>query len=500
MATDQTTPPTGAPASTTTAPALTPAALLSSLFTQGGMVRVPSDVPYAQAMLATFLQEVTSNTDPVPVDAVAFINQKIAEITAILSRQLDVILHNDAFRALEGSWRGLSYLVSNTFTGTDLKIRVLNASKEEIANDLEKAVEFDQSILFKKVYEDEFDTFGGTPYSCLLADYFFSSSPADIEIVSLLSGVAAAAHAPLVTAASPAMFNLASYQQLSQPRDLSKIFDSLDKIKWNAFRETEDSRYVTMVLPRVLIREPYGPQTNPVQGLNYTETVNGLTENTFVWTNACYMLGQRITNAFFNYGWTAAIRGVEGGGLVENLPVYTFTTTDGDLALKCPVEIAITDRRENELSGLGFLPLIHCKGTDQAAFFGAQTTQQPLVYNTAEANANANISARLTYILAASRFAHYIKSLMRDKIGSFMSRGDVQTYLQTWIANYVLLNDNAPQDVKARFPLREAKVEVFDVPGDPGKYKAIVFMRPYFQLEDLTASLRMVATIPKSAA
>lgn len=494
-----TTPPTGGATSTTTSTA--PAAsgdILDTILNQGGLVLNPSDEAGAKDMVSTFVKEVLATKGgAVSTDAVAFINQKIAEIDQLLGNQLNLILHNDAFRKLEGSWRGLNYLVMNTFTGTDLKIRLLNAQKQEIANDLEKAVEFDESSLFKKIYEAEYDTFGGSPYSCLLADYYFAPDPADMAIVSDLSGVAAAAFAPLITAPDPSMFALKTFQNLDRPMALATIFESLNMIKWNSFRETEDSRYVTMTLPRVLIREPYGPDTNPVQGLNYTEQVDGTTDNTFVWTNPCYMLGQRITNAFFLYGWTAAIRGVEGGGLVENLPVYTFHTTDGDLALKCPTEIAITDRREKELSDLGFIALCHQKGTDKACFFGAQTTQKPKVYNTSEANANANISARLTYMLASSRFAHYIKCIMRDKIGSFMTKDDIQHYLQTWISNYVLLNDNAPQDVKARFPLREAKVEVFDVPGDPGYYSAIVFLRPHFQLEDLTASLRLVAKIPK---
>lgn len=474
--------------------------ILNSIMTDGGLVRNASDQDYANNLVGTYVQQVLArNKDgTVPADAVAFIQQKISEIDGLLSKQLDVLLHNDKFRALEGSWRGLHYFVMNTFTSTQLKIRLLNISKTELANDLEKAVEFDQSALFKKVYEEEYGTFGGSPYSCLLADFNFKATPADMEIVQKLSGVAAAAFAPVVTAADPSMFNLGSYQELGRPRDLAKIFDSLDKIKWNSFRESEDSRYMVFTLPRSLIRAPYGPDTNPVEGLNYTEAVDGLSENTFTWTNSCYMLGTKITTAYFKYGWTAAIRGVEGGGLVEDLPVYTFKTTDGDLALKCPTEISITDRREKELSELGFLPLVHCKGTDKAAFFGAQSAQKPKVYNKAEANANANISARITYILAASRFAHYIKSIMRDKIGSFMTKDDVKNYLQTWISNYVLLNENAPQDVKARFPLSEARVDVFDVEGDPGSYRATVFLRPHFQLEDLTASIRLVATLPKA--
>lgn len=474
------------------------ASILDQIMEKGRLVQDPSQSEYAKDMVEAFVQQLVNQEGAVSKDAVSFINQQIQHIDALLGKQLDLILHNDDFRKLEGSWRGLNYLVMNTETSNNLKIRLFNLSKQELADDLEKAVEFDQSHLFKMVYEEEYGTFGGSPYSCLLADYEFNSSPADMAIASKLSNVAAAAFAPVITAPDPRMFNLDGYYQLGQPRDLSKIFDSLDKIKWKSFRETDDSRYLVMTLPRVLIREPYGPDTNPVEGLNYTESVDGTTQSTFVWSNPCYMLGQRITNAFSLYGWTAAIRGVEGGGLVEDLPTYTFHTTDGDIALKCPTEIAITDRREKELSDLGFLALCHCKGTDKAAFFGAQSAQKPMVYNTAEANANANISARITYILAASRFAHYIKSIIRDKIGSFMSKDDVQRYLQTWIANYVLLNDDAPQDVKARYPLREARVDVFDVPGDPGNYKATVFLRPHFQLEDLTASLRLVATLPKA--
>ncbi len=472
--------------------------ILDTILTQGNLVHDPSQEVYAKDLVSTFVQEVLNTQGGVVSnDAVAFINQKIQEIDNLLGQQLDEILHHDKFRALEGSWRGLNYLVMNTETGTELKIRLFNASKQEIADDLEKAVEFDQSTLFKHIYEEEYGTFGGHPYSCLLADYYFKPTPADMEIVSKLSNVAAAAHAPMITAPDPSMFNLKAFTDLGKPRDLASLFDSLDKIKWNSFRETEDSRYMIMTLPRVLIREPYGPDTNPVEGLAYTETVDGATENTFTWTNACYMLGQRITNAFFEFGWTAAIRGVEGGGLVEDLPVYTFHTTDGDIALKCPTEIAITDRREKELSDLGFIALCHEKATDKAAFFGAQTTQKPKIYNTAEANSNANISARLTYMLAASRFAHYIKCIMRDKIGSFMTGDEIKTYLQTWIANYVLLNDNAPQDIKAKYPLREARVDVAEVPGNPGYFTSTVFLRPHFQLEDLTASIRLVAKIPK---
>jgi type VI secretion system protein ImpC len=312
--------------------------------------------------------------------------------------------------------------------------------------------------------------------------------------------VAAAAHAPFISAADPSMFDLDSYTELGVPRDLGKIFESTEMIKWRSFREAEDSRYVALVLPRVLMRLPYGSKTNPVSGMNFEEDVDGVNNSKFCWSNAAYALGARITNAHALYHWTAAIRGVEGGGLVTDLPAYTFKTTDGDIALKCPTEIAITDRREKELSDLGFIALCHSKDSDFAAFFGIQTAQRPKMYNTSEANANSRLSARLSYILATSRFAHYIKVIMRDKIGTFMERYDVSKYLNTWIAQYVLITDNATQSVKASYPLREARIDVVADEGNPGCYKATVFLRPHFQLEELTVSLRLVATLPPPAA
>ena len=321
-----------------------------------------------------------------------------------------------------------------------------------------------------------------------------------MSLLEKISGVAAAAHAPFITAGSPKLFDMDGFFQLGVPRDLAKLFESTELVKWHSLRDAEDSRYVTLTLPHVLMRLPYGPDTVPVDGFDFAEEVNGIDNSKFCWGNPAYVLGQRINNAFALFGWTAAIRGVEGGGIVEGLPAYTFKTTDGDIALKCPTEVAITDRREKELSDLGFISLCHCKGTDYAAFFGGQTTQKAKVYNTDDANANATISARLPYIMAASRFAHYIKVIMRDKIGSFMTKGEVAKYLNTWIANYVLLNDDAPQTMKAKYPLREARIDVFDVPGKPGSYRAIVYLRPHFQLEELTASIRLVATLPPPAA
>lgn len=488
--------PTQTPGKTSTA---APGNFLDQVIQQGKLARDPSQVPYARDMIQEFVTQIQEQGKVTTTDTVAFINQRIQAIDTLLSDQINLILHDPQFSKLEGSWRGLHYLVSNTFTGTELKLRLLHATKAELLDDLEKAVEFDQSQLFKKIYEEEYGTFGGNPYSCLIGDYDFGPNPQDIAFLTKMSGVAAAAFSPFIAAASPAMFNLDSFTNLGVPRDLASVFDTVEYAAWNAFRQSEDSRYVVLTLPRVLMRLPYGPDTVPVDGMNFVEDVSGTDNSKFCWGNTAYALGQRITNAFFLYNWTAAIRGVEGGGLVEGLPAYTFKTTEGDIALKCPTEIAITDRRENELSDLGFIALCYCKGTNKAAFFGAQTTQQPEIYNTAEANSNAQLSARITYMLAACRFAHYIKSIMRDKIGSFMTKDNVENYLQTWIANYVLLNDNAPEALKAAYPLREARIDVFDVPGSPGNYKATVFLRPHFQLEELTASLRLVATLPPPA-
>lgn len=432
-------------------------------------------------------------------DVIGFINSQIAALDQVINKQLNTIMHDSAFLKLEGSWRGLHYLVFNTETNATLRLRLLNISKEELLSDLEHAIEFDQSYFFKKVYEAEYGTFGGTPYSCLIGDYEFTRHPMDIELLEKISNVAAAAHAPFISAAHPTLFDLDTFEELGAPRDLAKIFDSLEMIKWESFRNSEDSRYIALTLPRVLMRLPYGIKTLPAEGVNFEEEVTGTDSKLFCWTNAAYILGERITNAFAHYGWTAAIRGVEGGGIVEGLPGYTFRTTEGDLVLKCPTEITITDRREKELSDLGFIAICHCKGHDYAAFFGGQTVQRPKVYNLSDATANANLSTRLPYILAASRFAHYIKVIMRDKIGSFMTKDNVATYLNNWIANYVLLNDDASQSVKAHYPLREARIDVYDVPGKPGVYTSIVYLRPHFQMEELKTSIRLVATLPPPA-
>lgn len=474
--------------------------LLDRIVAEGRMAHDDSQQAYARDMLAEFATQVLDEGMVVDKDTVAMINDRIEQIDQLISSQLNEILHHPEVKKLEASWRGLHFLVMNTETSTRLKLRLFNVTQKELLNDLEKAVEFDQSVLFKKVYEEDYGTFGGHPFSVLMGDFEFGRHPQDIALLEKLSNVAAAAHAPFIAAASPRLFDMSSFTELAVPRDLAKVFESMELIKWRSFRASEDSRYVSLVLPHVLLRLPYGPETLPVEGMNYVEDVNGTDHSKYLWGNAAWALTQRITEAFARYGWCAAIRGVEGGGAVEGLPAHTFTTSAGDLALKCPTEVAITDRREKELDGLGFISLCHKKNSDLAVFFGGQTTNMAKLYNTAEANSNARISAMLPYVLAASRFAHYLKVIMRDKIGSFMTRDNVQTYLNNWISDYVLINDNAPQEIKAQYPLREARVDVSEVAGKPGAYRATVFLRPHFQLEELTASIRLVASLPPPAA
>ena len=447
-------------------------------------------------LVKEFVAQVLEGSMTVAKDAEMMINARIAQIDHLLSIQLNEILHHSTFQKLEGSWRGLKHLMDHSETGTGLKIRVLNVSKKELLRDIEKAPEFDQSNLFKKVYEEEYGVFGGAPFGALIGDYEFGKHPEDMALLEGISHVAAQAHAPFVSAAAPELLNLESFTKLDAPRDLAKIFDSTEYAKWKSFRQSEDSRYVALCLPRTLARIPYGKETKPIDEFGFEEHVDGTEHSKYLWMNAAYSLGTRMTNSFSLYGMCVAMRGVEGGGLVEGLPVHNFYTDEGDLALKCPTEVPITDRREKELADLGFVPLVHCKDTDYAAFFSVQTCQKPKMYDTDSANANARLSAQLPYIMAVSRFAHYLKAMMRDKIGSFMSREEAETFLNRWITRYVTPDDSASPAAKAQRPLREARIDVSEVPGKPGVYRAVAFLRPHFQLDELTVSLRLVAELP----
>jgi type VI secretion system protein ImpC len=495
MATEQNTDASGA---TTTTSELS---LLDRIVLEGKMVIEPSQDPYAKKLLGQFATQILDEGMKTSPDkgVVAMINERVAEIDKILTDQINAIMHHAQFQALEASWRGLHDMVFGTETGPRLKLRLLNVSKKELLKDLEGAVDHDMSVLFKKVYEEEYGTFGGNPFSLLIGDYQFGRHPQDMALLQRLSKVAAASHAPFISSTSPAMFDMKSFTELGVPRDLSKIFESAELATWRSFRESEDSRYVALVLPSYAARLPYGAKTVPVEGFNFEEDVDGTDHSKYLWANSAYQLGLRITGAFANYGWTTAIRGVEGGGKVDSLTAHTFKTDEGDVQLKCPTEVSITDRREKELNDLGFISIVNSKGSNFAAFFGGQTTNKPKVYNKDNANANAELSARLPYVLAASRFAHYIKVIMRDKVGSFQTRSGVEDYLNNWISEYVLLNESAPQAIKARFPLSEARIDVTDVAGKPGAYNATVFLKPHFQMEGLTASIRLVAELPAAA-
>ncbi len=469
----------------------------------GATKQTPKDE--TEELLKTLTQEAMKGTVKWDKNLTVTINAAIAALDKVMSKQLSAIMQDEKFQKLEGSWRGLHHLVMNSETGSELKIRMMNLSKKELAKDLEKAVEFDQSQTFKKIYESEFGTAGGEPYAALIGDYEFSAHPDDIDLLTNMSNIAAAGFAPFISASSPQMFGFDSYTELSKPRDLEKIFDSAEYTKWRSFRESEDARFVTLTMPRVLARLPYGAATKPVEAFNFEEAnvdSDGRhlesEHDSYCWMNAAYAMGTTLTKSFAEYGWCTSIRGAEGGGKVEGLPSHVFVSDDGDMDQKCPTEIGITDRREAELSKLGFLPLCHYKNTDYAVFFGAQTTQKPKKFDDPDATSNAEISARLPYIMATSRIAHFLKVMARDKIGSFMEAGDAEEWLNRWIAGYVNASPGASAEMKARFPLAEANIEVKEVPGQPGVYSAIAWMRPWLQMEELSASLRLVANIPKS--
>jgi type VI secretion system protein ImpC len=449
--------------------------------------------------LNNYVQEVTSGFLIATGDVIANLNQRIAEIDNLLSAQISLIMHSEAFQKAESSWLGLHKLVQSSVT-ENTKVKILQCTKEELIKDFKSASDFDQSTLFKCIYENEYGTFGGHPYSAFVGDFEFDNTPQDIALLEQISHVAAAAHAPFLSSIAPGMLSLNDFSELPKPRDMAKIFETSDYIRWRSFRESDDSRYVGLTLPRVLGRLPYGLKTIPAETFNFHEIIDEQQKNRdYLWINAAWELAGRLVDSFEEYGWCASIRGVEGGGLVKALPTHNYIDKNGEHTLQCPTQIAITDRREKELSDLGFIPIIHCKGTDYAAFFAVQSINKPRRYNSDQANANAQLSTQLPYILSTSRFAHYLKSIVRDKIGSFMSRDDCEAYLQKWIMQYVVASDDVGPETKAKYPLRDAKIEVTEDPASPGMYRAIMWLKPHFQLEGLSTSLRLVAELPSTS-
>lgn len=487
------------------APATTETSELDGLLERAISATKQTERSRAEDLLRTLKDEVLRGTVTWSKNLSVTFDQAIKGIDKVLSEQLAEIMHAEPFQKLEGSWRGLHHLVMNSETGAGLKLRVLNVGKKELHKDVSKAVEFDQSTIYKKIYESEFGTPGGEPYGALIGDFEFGTHPEDMELLTKMSEVSAAAFCPFITAPSPGLFGFESWTELSKPRDLEKIFGSAEHTQWRSFRDSDDSRFVSMVMPRVLARLPYGANTRPVEEFDFEEVAvdkKGMAKpvehHKYCWMNAAYVMGTTLTSAFSQHGWCTAIRGAEGGGKVEGLPVHVFRSDDGDVDTKCPTEIGITDRREAELSKLGFLSLGHYKNTDYAVFFGGQTAQKPKKYDKPDASDNAQISARLPYIMATSRFAHYLKVMARDKIGSFMEVSDCETWLNNWIMNYVNANKDAGQEMKAKFPLADARVEVKEIPGQPGAYNAIAYLRPWLQMEELTTSMRLVARVPKT--
>jgi type VI secretion system protein ImpC len=495
---DLTTAPAAAEAATTT--------LAPGLLEQVVSATKQTEPDRAQDLVKTLVEQALAGTVTFDRNLARTFDRAIATVDRMLSEQLNAIVHHPRFLQLEGTWRGLNYLVMNTETSTSLKLRVLNLPKREMMRDLTRAVEFDQSQLFKQIYENEFGTAGGEPYGALIGDYEWSNHPDDIETLRLMSNVSAAGFCPFVSGVSSSMFGFENWTELSKPRDLAKIFDTIEYTKWRSFRDSEDARFVSLAMPRVIARLPYGANTKPIDEFGYEEApfdaagaAKPMDHGQYCWMNAAYVMGARLTDAFAKTGFCVTIRGMENGGRVENLPFHVFTSDDGDLDAKCPTEIGITDRREYELSNLGFLPLVHYKNTDYAVFFGGQSVQKPKKYDRPEATANAAISARLPYLMATGRFAHYLKVMARDWIGSFMEANDCEARLNRWIQNYVNSNENAGAEMKAQYPLRAAEVQVREIPGRPGAYNAIAYLRPWLQLEELTASMRMVARIPPKA-
>jgi type VI secretion system protein ImpC len=453
--------------------------------------------------VSTLAQQALSQTQLIGSDTVKSIEAIIAELDRKLSEQINLIIHHQDLQQLEGAWRGLHYLVNNTETDEMLKIRVMNISKVELGKTLKryKGTAWDQSPLFKKVYEEEYGQFGGEPYGCLVGDYHFDHNPQDVELLGEMAKVSASAHTPFIAGASPTVMQMDSWQELANPRDLTKIFTTPDYAAWRSLRDSDDARYIGLAMPRFLARLPYGPKSNPVEEFDFEEETGAADHSKYTWANSAYAMAVNINRSFKEYGWCSRIRGIESGGAVEGLPVHSFPTDDGGVDMKCPTEIAISDRREAELAKNGFMPLVHRKNSDFAAFIGAQSLQKPAEYDDPDASANAALAARLPYLFACCRFAHYLKCIVRDKIGSFKERAEMERWLQDWIMNYV---DGDPahssEQTKARRPLAGAEVVVEEVEGNPGYYTSKFFLRPHYQLEGLTVSLRLVSKLPSQKA
>ena len=456
-----------------------------------------------EVAVRTLAEQALAGTNLISADVLGTIQSLIAALDNKLTEQINLIMHTEEFQKVESAWRGLHYLVNNTETDEMLKIRVMNISKNDLAKTLKKfkGTAWDQSPIFKKMYEEEFGQFGGEPFGSIVADYYFDNSAPDVELLSSMAKISAAAHAPFISAAAPSVMLMESWNELANPRDLTKIFQTPEHAAWRSFRESEDSRYVGLTMPRFLARQPYGAKSNPVEEFDFEEDTSAPGSKNYTWANSSYAMAVNINRSFKEYGWCSRIRGIESGGAVEGLPVHAFPTDDGGVDMQCPTEIAISDRREAELAANGFMPLVHKKNTDFAAFIGAQSLHKPAQYDDPDASANANLAARLPYLFATCRFAHYLKCIVRDKLGSFKERDEMERWLTKWIMQYV---DGDPasssEATKAKKPLAAAEVVLEEVEGNPGYYTSKFFLRPHYQLEGLTVSLRLVSKLPSAKA
>jgi type VI secretion system protein ImpC len=470
--------------------------LLDSIVAQSRVAKSDEERQRAKGLITEFVDEVMKGTITQSTDVAASIEVRIAEIDRLISEQLSAIMHSEPFQKLEASWRGLDYLVRETPNRSNLQIKVLNCSKKDLFKDMRNSKSYDQSALYKKVYSEEFDVYGAAPYAAMIGDYEFGRDQQDVELLEKVAQVAAAAHAPFLSATAPDMFGQESFTNLLRPAKLAKIFDQVEYARWRTFRNSEDSRYVGLTLPHVLGRPPHDPKNQLFDDFKFEEDVSGKDHSKYLWTNAAYALGTRLTNAFSDYGWCAAIRGIEGGGQVTGLPMHTFTTDEGETIMKCPTEIAIPETREKELADMGFIPLVNYKDTDTGVFISTQSCNKAKEYDDPAASASARLSSQLQYIMAVSRFAHYFKAIVRDKLGSAMSRVEVEKFLKRWVMQYVVEDDEAGFQIKAEKPLREASVEVVEVPGKPGVYRAVAFLKPHFQLDEIRIAMRLVAELP----
>lgn len=475
-----------------------PDAVIEQILPQGYFGRFAEDNARAKECLRTFFRELECGRIVLSPTTGAMLSERIARIDENLSVQLNEVFHQVEFQRLEASWRGLERLVRQTESSKSLKIKVLASTKKELLRDIQRAPEFDHSVLFKKVYEDEYGVFGGEPFGVLIADYDFGRGSEDIALLEGISGVAAAAGAPFIGAATPNLFNLDSFRQLSMPRDLAKIFDSTEYATWKSFRDSEDARFVGLVLPRVLQRLPYGRDGAAADGFDYQEGVDGKDTEKYLWGNAVYAFAARLAEAFARYGWCASMSSLEHGGLVSGLPLQRFVSDDGDTEVNCPTEIAISDRRRRELEDLGFIPLCYEKGSDRAVFFRAHSCQKPRRYLKDDASVAAVVSASLEYTFAVSRFAHYIRCIVRDKERPFQERRELELYLNDWLADYILLDEDAEPQVKARYPLREGRIDAYEVAGEPGRFRVSAYLRPHFQMSLPNGIQEMVGEVPET--